>query len=135
MIDLSHGYFSNNPLGLWVHVFVTWTPRAFETRSGKIALAQLMARNGAAKDGTPIIKTQGELDTLTRDGYVVQTKRPTTAQGRYFVCPVFKDPRRGAITPDAFLATVRRTDGSVLPAEQPFLTDFLALQQTGEYPG
>ncbi len=135
MIDMSNGYFSNNPLGLWVHVFVTWTPKAFDTAAGRQALRALMTRNGAALDGTPIIKTESELDDLTKAGYVKQTKRPATQQGRYFVCPVFKDPRDGAITPDAFLATVRRTDGTPLPAERAFVTDFNSLQKTGDYPG
>jgi hypothetical protein len=134
LIDMRHGYFSNNPLGLWVHVFVTWTPKALNTAAGKRALADLKARNGESLDGTPIIKTQSDLDALSAAGYVKLTKRPTTAQGRYFVCPVYKDPRRGAITRDAFLATVRRTDGSPLPAEQGFVDDFNALQTTGEYP-
>ncbi len=134
MIDLSHGYFSNNPLGLWVHVFVTWTPKALTTKAGTKALADLKARNGESLDGTPIIKTQSDLDALAAKGYVKLTKRGTDQQGRYFVCPVFKDPRRGAITADAILATVRRADGTALPAEQGFVDDFNALKATGEYP-
>ena len=134
MIDMSNGYFSNNPLGLWVHVFVNWTPKAFDTAAGRQTLRALKAENGAALDGTPIIKTESELDDLTEDGYVTQTKRPTSQQGRYFICPVFKDPRDGAITPDAFLATVRRADGTPLRAERAFVTDFQSLQRTGDYP-
>ena len=133
MIDMSNGYFSNNPLGLWVHVFVTWTPKAFDTAAGRQALAALKRKNGAALDGTPIIRTKSELVDLTRAGYAKQTRRPTTQQGRYFVCPVFKDPRDGAITPDAFLATVRRADGTPLPAERGFVTDFQSLQSTGDF--
>lgn len=133
MIDMSNGYFSNNPLGLWVHVFVTWTPKAFDTTAGRQTLAALKRKNGAALDGTPIIRTKSELVDLTRAGYAKQTKRATTQQGRYFICPVFKDPRDGAITPDAFLATVRRADGSPLPAERAFVTDFEALQRTGDH--
>ncbi len=134
MIDMSHGYFSNNPLGLWVHVFVTWTAKALNTAAGKKALADLARKNGLALDGTPIIKSQSDLDSLTKNGYVLQTRRSPETTGRYFVCPVIKDPRNGGIAPDAFLATVRRTDGTPLPAEQGFVTDFEALRTTGDFP-
>ncbi len=134
MIDMSNGYFSNNPLGLWVHIFVTWTPQAFNSAAGRKALADLGARNGLALDGTPIIKTQSQLDSLTKDGLVAQTKRAPGATGRYFVCPVIKEPRNGGIAPDAFLATVLRSDGTPLPAEQQFVSDFESLRTTGDYP-
>ena len=133
MIDLRHGYFSNNPLGLWVHIFVSYTDAAFNTPDGRKALADLADRNGMALDGTPIIADVSELESLTKDGFVQQQKRPKSAVGRYFVCPVFKDPRDGGIAPDAFLATVRRDDGSALPAEQHFVDDFESLQDTGDW--
>jgi hypothetical protein len=133
MIDMRHGYFSNNPLGLWVHVFVSYTDAAFDTPAGRAALAELEDRNGLALDGTPIITDIGELEDLEDLGFVKLQKRPKTDQGRYFVCPVFKDPRDGGITPDAFLATVRQADGSPLPAEQHFVDDFLSLQETGDW--
>jgi hypothetical protein len=133
LVDTSHGYFSNNPLGLWVHVFVSYTDAAFTTQQGRKALAELADRNGMALDGTPIITSVSELDSLTKAGLVRQQKRPKTAQGRYFVCPVFKDPRDGGIRSDAFLATIRQADGSPLPAEQHFVDDFLSLQSTGDW--
>jgi hypothetical protein len=133
LVDTSHGYFSNNPLGLWVHVFVSFTDKAFNTEDGRKALADLAERNGRDLDGTPIIATVSEIESLTKDGFVLQQKRPVTVQGRYFVCPVYKDPRDGAIAPDAFLATVRQDDGSALPAEQHFVDDFNSLQQTGDW--
>ena len=43
------------------------------------------------------------------------------------------DPRDGAIPADAFLAAVHRADGTVLPASQPFVTNFEALQTTGDW--
>ena len=133
MIDMRHGYFSNNPLGLWVHVFVSYTDAAFDTPAGREALAELEERNGLALDGTPIITDIGELEDLEDKGFVKLQKRPKTAQGRYFVCPVFEDPRNGGITPDAFLATVRQEDGTPLPAEQHFVDDFMSLQETGDW--
>ena len=133
MIDLSGGYFSNNPLGLWLHVWVSYTPKAYNTAAGQKALADLAAKNGTALDGTPIITSVSDITSLTQKGFVAQNTRPQTQEGRYFVCPVFKDPRRGAITPDAFLANVKRADGTPLPAEQRFARDFVSLQTTGEY--
>ena len=133
LVDMRHGYFSNNPLGIWVHIFVNWTPKAFDTSAGRSALKALAARNGLALDGTPIIKTLSDLDKMTSAGYVTQTKRPATATGRYFICPVYKDPRDGAIAPDAFLVTVRRSDGTPLPAEQGFVDDFDSLRTTGDF--
>jgi hypothetical protein len=135
VIDMRHGYFSNNPLGLWVHVFVNWTPKAFDTAAGRNALNAMARRNGRALDGTPILRTVSDIDEMVRAGYATKTRRPTTVQGRWFVCPVFKDPRDGAITEDAFLATVRRADGTPLPAERIFVTEFEALRITGDYPG
>jgi hypothetical protein len=133
MIDMRHGYFSNDPLGLWVHVFVSYTDKAFDTQAGRDALANLEDSNGLALDGTPIIADIGELEDLKDAGFVKMQKRPATAVGRYFVCPVFKDPRDGAIAPDAFLATVRQEDGTPLPAEQHFVDDFESLQDTGDW--
>lgn len=133
LIDMRHGYFSNNPVGLWVHVFVSYTDAAFDTPAGREALADLEDRNGLALDGTPIITDIGELEDLQDDGFVKLQKRPKTDQGRYFICPVFKDPRNGGIAPDAFLATIRQEDGTPLPAEQHFVDDFLSLQETGDW--
>ena len=134
MIDMSHGYFSNNPLGLWVHVCVTWTDKALNTGGGKKALADLQKKNGLALDGTPIIKSESEIDKPDKSGFVLQSRRSPEEVGRYCVCPVIKDPRDGGIAPDAFLATVRRTDGTPLPAERAFVTDFESLRTTGDYP-
>jgi hypothetical protein len=133
MVDLSNGYFSNNPLGIWVHVFVNWTPRAFNTAAGRAALAELAAENGLAKDGTPIITSKSDIDALAKAKLVTLKKRPATQTGRYFICPVIEDPRGGSIAPDAFLITVRDDQGNPLPAEEGFVDHFLSLQQTGDW--
>lgn len=133
LVDTSNGYFSNDPLALWVHVFVSYTDKAFNTPAGRKALADLAARNGLALDGTPIIKTLSDLQNLAKRGFVLEQKRPVGSQGRYFVCPVFKDPRNGAIRTDAFLSTVQE-NGQALPAEQHFVNEFNSLQKTGDWP-
>jgi hypothetical protein len=133
MIDLRNGYFSNNPLGIWVHVFVSWTPAAFDTAQGRSTLAKLASRNGTALDGTPIIKQKSQIDDLVSNGLVRLLKRPTTETGRWFICPVLEDPRGGAITMDATLAFVRDANGNPLPAERAFVTNFESLRLTGDW--
>jgi hypothetical protein len=137
IVDLRNGYFSNNPLGLWVNVFVSYTPAALDTAAGHAALADLAARNGVDRDGTPIIRTISEIEDLTAEGFVRQRTRPANGNAgpRYTICPVLEDPRDGAIPADAFLAVVRRDDGTVLPASQEFVTNFASLQTTGDWAG
>jgi hypothetical protein len=69
------GYFTNNPLGLWSAVFVSYTPAAFNTAAGQKALAALAAKNGTDLDGTPIIRTPKELDVLEGKGFAVEQRR------------------------------------------------------------
>jgi hypothetical protein len=133
MIDLSHGYFSNNPLGIWVHIFVNWTPRAFKTAVGRATLADLAEKNGVALDGTPIINNKSQIDDLKKERLVTLKKRPTDAAGRYFICPVLEDPRNGAIAKDAFLLFVADENGNPLPAEKDFVTNFESLRTTGDW--
>jgi hypothetical protein len=69
------GYFTNNPLGAWTAVFVSYTPAAFNTAAGQKALAALAAKNGTDLDGTPIIRTPKELDVLEGKGFAVEQRR------------------------------------------------------------
>lgn len=133
MVDTRHGYFSNNPLGLWVHVFVSYTDKALTTTAGRDALAELAGRNGQDADGTPLITSLSDLEHLKEDGLVTFRKRPLTDVGRYFVCPAYKDPRDGGIAKDAVPFYTTLKDGSVLPAEQHFVRDFESLRDTGDW--
>jgi hypothetical protein len=133
ILDMRNGYFSNNPLGLWIHVWISYTPRAFNTTAGRAALAELRRRNGLATDGTPIIKTLSDLDNLLSKGLVAKRLRnPDGSEGPiYSICPVIKDPTDGGIAPDQFLAYTRKPDGT--PLEPIFLNNFLSLQNTGDW--
>jgi hypothetical protein len=133
MLDMRNGYFSNNPLGLWTHVWVSYTDRAFNTSDGRKALEDLRKRNGTALDGTPIIKTLSELDNLFSKGYAARRLRnPNGSEGAlYSICPVVKDPRNGGIAPDQFLAYTRKADGT--PLEPFFLNNFNSLRLTGDW--
>src|SRR5215212_4415040 len=99
ILDMRNGYFSNNKLGLWLHVWVSYTDKA-RTKDGQRALADLAQRNGVDLDGTPIIKTVSEIESLTKKGYIKQTTRPGSDPLRYAICPVVEDPTDGGIALD-----------------------------------
>ena len=126
LLDMRNGYFSNNKLGLWIHVWVSYTPKALTTASGKKALADLAKKNGTDLDGTPIIKSVGDIEDLFKKGYVTKTMRPLEDPLRYAICPVIRDPTDGGIAPDQFLAITVKADGK--PLEPQFLNEFLELQ-------
>jgi hypothetical protein len=132
IVDMRHGYFSNNPLGLWLHVWVSYTDRAFNTSEGKKALADLQKKNGLALDGTPIIKTLSELESLFDKGLAAKRFRnPDGSEGpMYGICPVVKDPTNGGIPTDTTLSVVLK-DGS--PLEPYFVTNFDSLKFTGRW--
>jgi hypothetical protein len=133
IVDLSGGYFSNDPLGLWIHVWISYTDRAFNTRDGQKALADLQQKNGLALDGTPIIKTKSELENLLSKGFAA--KRLRNADGSegpmYGICPVIKDPTNGGIAPNDTLGLVRKADGT--PLEPELLRQFESLRTTGRW--
>jgi hypothetical protein len=128
VLDTNHGYFSKNPLGLWLHVWITYTDKAFNTKDGRKELADLQRRNGLASDGTPMIRKTGEIEKLYKEGYIAKHYR--TDSVRYAVCPMYKDPRGGAIAPDATLSFIKMADG-VTPLEPHFVNLFKSLQSTG----
>lgn len=70
VFDTRNGYFSNNPLGLWLLVFVSYTDKALNTADGLKALADLAQKNGNDLDGTPIIKSASDIDNLAANGFV-----------------------------------------------------------------
>lgn len=133
IVDMRNGYFSNNPLGLWIHIWVSYTDRAFNTADGKKALADLQKKNGLALDGTPIIKTLSELDNLFAKGFAAKRFRnPNGSEGpMYGICPVTKDPTDFGIPADTTLNVVRKPDGS--PLEPYFVTNFDSLKFTGRW--
>ena len=130
LLDMRNGYFSNNPLGLWIHVWISYTDKALNTAAGKRKLNELAARNGRDLDGTAIIATVSEIEDLRKSGLIKQTLRPLGDPLRYAICPVIKDPRDGGIAEDQFLAYTRKPDGT--PLEPEFVENFESLRTTGE---
>ncbi len=131
LLDMRNGYFSNDPLGLWLHVWINYTPKALNTRAGKKALNEIAKKNGRDFDGTPIIATIGDIDTLFKKGYITKLTRPDTDPLRYAICPVIEDPTDGGIAPDQFLALPLKADGT--PVEPDFLSNFESLRLTGDW--
>ncbi len=130
LLDMRNGYFSNNKLGLWLHVWVSYTDAALNTPDGIRAIDDLAARNGRDLDGTAIIRTTSEIDSLMQQGYITKTERPDTDPVRYAICPVIRDPRDGGIATDQFLTYPRLANGS--PLEPWFLENFESLRLTGD---
>lgn len=126
----NNGYFSNNPLGLWIHVWVNFTDKAFDTKDGQKALDDLERKNGLSLDGTPNIRTESEINNLYSKGFV--TKLTTTDASRYAICPEIRDPRGGGIAPDATANFNRFPDGTLL--EPDLFAAFNSLKTTGDWP-
>lgn len=149
------GYFCDDLLGMWVITYFWYVDTGFgphQTALCHSMLASLGNKNGISLDGTPIIKTADELNFL--EGTVVGSNPipgflgtnppnpPCTAEGQedtsggdggsvWLVCPALPDPRNGAITLDAFLDSVRKSNG--IPVDPSITLNFLCLQIFGAY--
>ena len=132
LIEIDDGYAAKNPMGLGVVVRVEFTPEIY-TERGQFVMQEMIKRNGASLDGTPIIRTAKEIGELTRSGFVTQTMRdPNTGETLFVVARVITDPTRGAIAPDAFLNFVKQENGKPLAAETGMVEHFNCLQRSGE---
>src|ERR671926_692988 len=60
LFDTRDGYFSNDPLGMWLAVWVVYTPRAF-TPEGRKQLDPIAASNGRDLDGTAILTSPSQI--------------------------------------------------------------------------
>ena len=130
VFDTRDGYFSNDPLGLWAAVWVVYTPKA-GTAEGRKVLDPIAATNGRDLDGSPILTSPSQIDSLAADGLVELRTRPVDDPVfRWVICPIPSDPRGGYIRPDAFIRTVTSNGSPVFPALK---NNFLCLQQTGDW--
>jgi len=131
LLDMRNGYFGADPLGLWIHKWVNFTPTALNTREGKQFLRSLARRNGKSLDGTPIIESLSDINDLLGRGYITVRTRPDNDPLRYAICPVIEDPTDGGIALDQFLAITLKPDGT--PVEPKFLENFESLRTTGDW--
>jgi len=131
VFDTRDGYFSNDPLGMWLAVWVVYTPKAFTTE-GRKELDPIAATNGRDLDSTPILTSPSQIDNLAEKGLVELRTRPVNdGVFRWVICPIPDDPRDGFIRPDAFIRDVKRSDGTpVFPA---LGNNFRCLQQSGDW--
>lgn len=127
VLDTRGGYFSNDPLGLWVMNWVSWDGPALGGSKCQDAAADLAQEHGTDLDGTAIVRTVSEIENLEADGCVTVRARPSDgSQGpRWLLCPTFKDPRDGVIRSDATLVSV--------PVHPDIDQAFFCLQSTGDW--
>ena len=132
VIDVDESYFDKNRIGISAVFLVEYTDRIF-TKSGQAALQLLASRNGLSVDGTPIIKTAKELESLSSDGLVtIRLAGPENSDRQpYAIAKVIQHPELGAIAPDAFLLYTKKADGDPLAAEAHMITKFECLKAGG----
>jgi hypothetical protein len=138
-----YGYFCDDLLGMWIVTYIWFTvdPAHPGPVCGPI-FQQLIAKNGANLDGTPIIKTpdetniqiegngcgaEGQLETGSEPGGAID------GGAVWLVCPAIPDPRNGAIAKDAFLDSVHQPNGA--PQNPQMTANFVSLQKFGIFPG
>lgn len=61
IFDTGNGYLTKNPLQLWRIMFVTWDGPDVDTPQCQAKMAELLARNGADTEGTPMLLTTREV--------------------------------------------------------------------------
>lgn len=86
LFDTRDGYFSSDPLGLWILAFAVYTQKAYVQTSSGCQLvpevAKIAAANGTDLDGTPILKTADGIDGLVADGFVeIRNRAQNGSQG------------------------------------------------------
>ena len=75
IFDNRNGYFSNNPLGLWILTFVSWDGPNITDPDCQEFMDELADRNGTDLDGTPILKKVGEIEKAEELGCVTLRNR------------------------------------------------------------
>lgn len=129
VLDTRNGYFSNDPLGLWVMMWVSWDGPAVNSSDCLKEQDDLAEENGLDLDGTPIIDTVSDVENLEAKGCVTVRSRPSDGSlgPRWLLCPTFKDPRAGVIRSDAELVSV--------PVHPEIDAAFFCLRDTGDWCG
>jgi hypothetical protein len=135
--DSPFGYFCDDLLGMWILTYFWFTqpPNTTDPVCGPI-FKNIIAKNGANLDGTPIILTAFELNQqIEANGCGAEGKEAVDGSDGgavWLVCPAIPDPRAGAIAQDAFLDQVHQPSG--LPQNINLLINFLSLKLFGVFP-
>lgn len=136
MFDTRATYFCIDLIQVWVAEYVIFTPAAF-TPAGQAVLAPIAAANGTTFDGTPVLTSLDQVESLQTQGLVTLATVPNTvpddgSQGvRYVVCDVMQDPTDGTVTSDGVLVDAKHVDGSSVTPD--FVAEFNCLQTTFNY--
>ena len=81
LFDTSGGYLGQDPLGLWLLEFVELTPFG-DSPAGQQVLAPFAQFNGVGTDGTPVINTLSDIQSLTDQGvFKLVTRNLDGSQG------------------------------------------------------
>lgn len=75
IFDDRNGYFSNNPLGLWILKFVSWDGPNIIDPDCQEFMDELANTNGTDLDGTPIFKKVGEIEDAEELGCITLRNR------------------------------------------------------------
>ena len=124
-IRTDDGYYEKNPLGISAVLLVEFTDK-IDTKKGRAVMEMLAKRNGRSLDGTPIIRTAKEIDSLVADGFLSLTQPGLDEPYRtpFAIARIIRFPETGGITPDAFLKYVKEPNGDPLDSEEHFVTTF-----------
>jgi hypothetical protein len=81
LFDTSGGYLGEDPLGLWILEFVELTPFG-ASPAGQQILAPFAQMNGVGTDGTPVINTLSDINSLVQQGvFQLVTRNLDGSQG------------------------------------------------------
>jgi len=81
LFDTSGGYLGEDPLGLWILEFVEFTPFG-ASPAGQQILAPFAQMNGVGTDGTPVITTLADINSLVNQGvFKLVTRNLDGSQG------------------------------------------------------
>ena len=81
LFDTSGGYLGQDPLGLWILVFVELTPFGVSP-AGQQILAPFAQANGVGTDGTAVVKTLNDINTLVQQGvFQLVTRNANGSEG------------------------------------------------------
>ncbi len=82
IFETDNGYFSNNPLGLWLLTFVSWDGPNVASGRCRVEMDKLARDNGLDLDGTPVITTKKDIENLHQLGCIsLRTRALDGSQG------------------------------------------------------
>jgi hypothetical protein len=116
-----------NSLGVRQVLVVTYTAKAY-TKEGVEMMTYMSQKNGMTSDDMPILCSMDDLHMMMK--YELIAMAPSKMFPTYAIAPMIANPTNGVIAPDAFLWFATK-DGSPLPSEAMFSTQFGCLQKTG----